>query len=211
MSTLLDTLAGVTPTEAPVVKTASSTPRVSVIPYDARRDPEADAFLSWLWRRMKSDGLVDLYFPGQTETGYTSLVNMFSSDTGAALFKLDDTDSDQWSERIPGFITWSIAQFGSAPVLIAGFIFFRDFWDGKTTSDAGAAAFDFWFTKTKAEEVLGLCPASHHVAIRYNKRVGLTERMRLSNCALFHGDPCDAIIFGISRSDWQRRSVPDGQ
>ena len=143
---LLDTLSGTATAAAPVasVQPAASS-RVSVIPYNAARDPEADAFLSWLWRRMKTDELVDLYFPGQLETGFPSLVEMFSKPTGAALFKLDDTESTQWNDRIPGFITWSVQQFGHAPVLIAGFIFFREFWDRKTTSEAGEAAFKFWF------------------------------------------------------------------
>ena len=206
---LLDTLAGTEAVTTPVVASpTAASHRVSVIPYNASRDPEADAFLSWLWRRMKADGLTDLYFPGQVETGYTSLVEMFSKPTGAALFKLDDTESDQWNDRIPGFITWSIQQFGNAPVLIAGFIFFREFWDHKTTSDAGAAAFKFWFedhAAAQVQEVLGLCPSLHVVAQRYNKRVGLRERMRLSGCALFHNEPCDAIVYGMSRSEWLSR------
>ena len=216
---LLDTLAGTDEaatthpktltTGVPVKSSApspSTKPHVTVIQYNANLDPQADAFLSWLWQRMKKDELVDLYFPGQTETGFTSLVQMFAGSAQAALFDTNN-GSDQWDKRIPGFITWSIQQFGSAPVLIAGFIFFREFWDHKTTDDAGAAAFEHWFTKTKVEEVLGVCPAQHHAAIRYNKRVGLHERMRLKNCALFKGNPCDAIIFGISRDEWNERRL----
>lgn len=221
MSSLLDTLAGVA--EHPITlrtgvsvsesapapsatPSASSPPAPEVIRYDARTDPQAEDFLAWLWKRMKADDLVDLYFPGQSDTGFTSLVEMFSKPTGAALFKLNN-DSDQWNERIPGFITWSVAQFGNAPVLIAGFIFFKDFWDGHTTTACGRAAFDFWFRETKAEIVLGLCPSLHIVAQRYNKRVGLREMMRLPNCALFKGAECDAIVYGISRADWQKEGA----
>src|SRR6266705_1895765 len=108
MSSLLDTLAGVVePTMPPPVVVTEEAPTqvmqqpreslnedahgaVHVIPYNATIDPQADAFLPWMWKRMQQDDLVDYYFPGQKDTGFATFVRLFSGDAQVALFTVDD-------------------------------------------------------------------------------------------------------------------------
>lgn len=224
MSTnLLDTLAGTTTTTTtvmgPTTTSISSTnghveaapspqPQhlgVEVIPYNACLDDNADSFLHWLWKRMQEDDLVDYYFPGQKDTGFASFVRLFSGDAEVALFKTTDESSMTWADRLPGFITWGKQRMGASDVLIAGFIFFRKWWDHATTDAAAVAAFKYWFTTTPAKTVLGVCPSLHHAAIRYNKRIGLREIGRIPGAHLYQGKPCDAILFAITREEWEGR------
>lgn len=207
MSTsLLDTLAGMTDTSHANVhhepKPASPKHGVSVVPYNACLDPQADTFLPWVWKKMQDDDLVDYYFPGQKDTGFATFVRLFSGDAQVAIFKTEDKSSEFWEARIPGFITWTESRMGASDMLIAGFIFFRKFWDHHTTDEAARAAFSYWFKTTDAKIVLGVCPALHHAAIRYNKRIGLHEIGRIPMAHIYQGKPCDAILFALTREEW---------
>src|SRR5215471_8817923 len=102
MSSLLDTLAGTpipTPPQQVVVKEPAPSRAVEVIPYNALADPDADKFLPWCWQKLQADDLVDYYFPGQRETGFATLVRMFSGDANVALFKVD-APGNTWDDRI---------------------------------------------------------------------------------------------------------------
>ena len=201
MSTILDTLAGTNGAVQPSSTTAPSS--IEVIPYDARLDVQADAFLPWIWHKMQQDDLVDYYFPGQRDTGFATFVRLMSGDAQVALFKTA-LDSDQWEDRIAGFISWTPSHLGATEAIIAGFIFFRRWQDHHTTDEAAVAAFNYWFTKTKASVVLGICPSLHHAAMRYNKRVGLKQIGLIPGAHLFKGQVCDAILFAKTREEWQK-------
>jgi RimJ/RimL family protein N-acetyltransferase len=96
---------------------------------------------------------------------------------------------------------------GMSNVVIAGFNFFREFWDHKTTDAAGVVAFNYWFTASEppVEVVLGSCPATHVVALRYNKRVGLKETGRIPLAHIFKGERCDAVLVAMTREEWRIR------
>jgi len=197
MSTL-DVLAGLTP--PPTLQA----PEIGFVLYDARNDPQAPDFLPYIWRRMQKDDLVDYYFPGQKDTGYATFVRMMSGDANVALVTVPD-DSHQWDKTITGFISWTPLHLGAAEMIVAGFIFFREFWDHKTTDQAARGAFDLWFRNTSAENVIGVCPSDHIVALRYNRRIGLKEIGRIPNGHLFKGKVCDAVLVCITRAEWEKR------
>ncbi len=206
--TLLDTLAGtpeLPPTQSVVVtlQSPASTVAVSVVPYNACLDPQADAFLPWMWKRMQQDDLVDYYFPGQKDTGFATFTRLMSGDAEVALF-VNEAESKQWDDRITGFITWTPTRMGASDMIIAGFIFFRKFWDHHTTQDAGQVAFAHWFKGT-TQVVLGLCPALHIAAMRYNKRVGLREIGRIPLAHTYKGESCDAVLYAMTREEWRAR------
>ncbi len=208
---LIDILAGVEETATPpqvvvtdVVQAPAPSSSVEVIPYNACGDSQAKHFLPWIWQKMQDDDLVDYYFPGQKDTGFATFVRLFSGDAQVALFKTTDESSKLWDDRLPGFITWSASRMGASDVIIAGFIFFRKWWDHHTTDDAARAAFAAWFkAEPKIDVVLGLCPSLHLAAIRYNKRIGLHEIGRIPCAHVFKGEPCDAILYAMTREDWE--------
>lgn len=217
---LLDTLAGTTtPTmviadnttatrttpittpSLPISPSKLSGISVDIVPYNAVYDPQASDFLAWMWKKMQEDDLVDYYFPGQKETGYAQFVRMMSGDANVGLV-VTKVDSDQWNDKVAGFISWTPMHLGSVTVAVAGFIFFRQFWDHHTTDDAGKVAFKFWFTETDSDQVLGVCPSTHAAAVRYNKRIGLREVGRLLGAHLFKGEKCDAVLYVITKEAW---------
>ena len=210
---MLDTLAGtppappveLEPTPAPVVVVDEvKHGNVRIVPYNAIHDQQADAFLSYLWQRMRKDDVVDYYFPGQKETGFATFVRMMSGDAQVALV-LTEAKSGQWDDTVAGFITWTPSRMGMSEVIIAGFIFFREFWDGHTTTNAGAASFRYWFTQTPTEVILGVCPSTHIVALRFNKRIGLREVGRIPKGHICKGQACDAVLVAITKDEWKAR------
>lgn len=206
MSSLLDTLAGVVaeaPPQDAVVTSEAPTSGVTIIPYNACLDPQSATFLPWLWKKMQDDDLVDYYFPGQKDTGFATFVRLFSGDAKVAMFKTNDESSMTWDDRLTGFITWSPSRMGASEVIIAGFIFFRKFWDHHTTDQAAREAFKHWFTTTEAQVVIGVCPSLHIAAIRYNKRIGLHEIGRIPKAHIYKDQPCDAILYAITREEWK--------
>ena len=197
---LLDTLAG-PPTPPPAKDDGDH--RVELIPYNAIYDPQASDFLGWMWRQMQKDDLVDYYFPGQKETGFAVFVRMMSGEASVALVKIAG-DSNQWGDRIGGFVSWSPLHLGASPCVIGGFLFFRRWWDHRTTDETARLIFRQWF-EGGTKVVLGVCPALHHAALRYNKRVGLREMGRIPMAHLYKGEVCDAVLVGITREEWEAR------
>jgi RimJ/RimL family protein N-acetyltransferase len=192
------------------LKTAPSEPAspIEFIPYNAIYDPQADTFLPWMWRRMQDDDLVDLYFPGQKETGFGTFVRLFSGDANVALITIPAKPGEtapQWKDHVVGFVSWTVSVLGASEVIIAGFIYFRDFWDKRVTDAAGLGAFDFWFTKTGANIVLGVCPEKLATAMRYNKRIGMKDIGHIPAGHLYKGEPCDAVLYCMTRSDWEAK------
>lgn len=204
---LLDTLAGAgereVTTKVPVAQSVNTGGSVNLIPYNAIYDAQADAMLPWLWKKMQDDDLVDYYFPGQKETGFATFVRLMSGDANVVLVTRDDP-SHQWEDTVAGFVTWTEMHLGATMQIVAGFIFFRKFWDHKLADETARKAFEYWFTKTDAQLVLGNCPSLHRLAIIFNKRVGLKEAGRLPMIHTFQGAPCDAILFVMTREDWQK-------
>ena len=211
MSTLA-VLAGASEPQEMVVTTtvhepAKSTGEIEVIPYNACLDSLADRLLPWLWQKLQTDDLVDLYFPGQTQTGFATLVRMFSGDANVAMFKIAKPASDTLDAMLPGFITWTPIPMGACSIISAGFVFFKQWWGHGLPDAAGAAAFKFWFTQEpRIDIVLGFCPALHRLAIAYNERIGLHEIGRIPKAHLFRGKPCDAIEFAITREEWEAKA-----
>lgn len=202
---LLDTLAGtrdVAVTDKPIASTAPAP--VQFVPYNACLDPQADAFLPWMWKRMQEDDLVDYYFPGQRDTGFATFVRLMSGDAQVALVTMP-SETKQWDDTVIGFVSWTMSRFGTADVIVGGFVIFRKFWDHHTALEGSKRAFEFWFTQTSASVVLGVCPSLHRVAIRHDQRMGMKEIGRIPQAHIFKGQPCDAILFAITRDEWEAR------
>src|SRR5882724_13029091 len=105
--TILDTLAGTRAVPAPVAGTQS----VFVVPYNARDDKISDLILPALWKQLKEDGIAELYFPGQSETGFADFVELMSGKgTSVALCALPNERNEP--QTIIGFITWSPMKMG---------------------------------------------------------------------------------------------------
>src|ERR1700693_5707576 len=107
-TSLLDTLAGTGAHDGVRIG-------VRIVPYNAVNDTQADAMLPWLWKRMQTDDLVDYYFPGQSATGFSNFVRLFSGDGNVALV-VTDSQSGQWNDTIAGFISWTPSLMGMSNV-----------------------------------------------------------------------------------------------
>ena len=195
MATMLDTLSGVSS------QREQKTPNgVTVIPYNALFDKESDKFLPWFWQRLKEDGLVSLYYPGQEDTGFAHFVRMLSGGAQVAIIVAND-DAKQPGKPI-GFVSWEPLALGSKVTASAGFIFLKEFWDHKHSTDAANAIMKYWFTQTDIEVVLGIIASENHLAQRFMKRIGWNLRGTLPGCHLWAGKSCDATIWCITKENY---------
>lgn len=209
MSTL-DTLAGSLPTPT---STTSRPPQeklkgikegeyVDVAPYDAR-DPNADKFLPWFWNKLKSEGLVDLYFPGSAEDGFCDFVKLMSGPTRVVLVVIKSEEKKEIRDVV-GLATWDALSFGVANVGMAGFIFFREFWDRHTTAQAARRIMKLWFDELKLDALIGIVARDNVLANAFMRKVGWTLKCELPRMHVYLGKPSDACLWYVGREEFER-------
>lgn len=178
--------------------TRESTPRpptarrVSVVPYNASDHADAHQFLPWLWQKLKEEGLTELYFPaGGADTGFADFVKVFSGQASVLLALQMEGEN---AKELIGFVTYTPVQFGHAKSAFGGFVFFREFWDAKTSDAAGRAVLQHWFTVDKLDVVMGATPEPNHLAVRYILRLGFERACVIPGLHAFKGNSCAAVI-----------------
>ena len=174
---------------------------VMAIPYDARNDPDNARMLPWFWSRLVEDGLVHLYYPGQETTGFAEFVKMFSG--GSNILMLATKDAEGKPDKALGFVSWEPLPLGAKQTAIAGFIFFREFWDHKHSTDAANEVMKYWFTKENPLDlVVGVVAEKNVVAMRFLSRLGWEKSGVLTGCHLWKGEECDAILWTVKKGDF---------
>lgn len=196
---VLDTLAG-SPTTPPTDREPKTPNGVQAIPYNANWDKDADRFLPWFWERLKADGLVTLYYPGQEETGFAAFVKLMSNapQTQIALVVPKNVEGLPDGEPI-GFVSWEPMTFGSGNGASAGFIFLRKFWDAKHTVDAANAVMKLWFEVLNLDLVIGIVAQENTPALRFLSRIGWQKLGALPGMHTFKGKASDAVLHYVTK------------
>ena len=180
---------------------------VDVIPYNAYFDDNCRHWLFWLYDRLRKDDLLRLYYPNidGTDRAYPMFVRMMSSDTTQVLLVvLKDKQSNEVADLV-GIATWERMQFGPSTLGHAGFIFLRDYWDHQTSMAAGRRIMQFWFEEMtdKLDIACGIIAKLNVLANRFVHRLGWTRVGELPNCQQYGGEPCDAVIWQITRQRYE--------
>lgn len=197
----LDRLTGTTSRASNRVKSATG---VKVIPYDASLDTMADKFLPWFWERLKADGLVELYFPGASETGFADFVKLMSSRDTRILLVTTKDESDQ-PEKFVGFASWQPMPFGQALAGIAGFIFLKEFWGSGTSVVAAEEIMRYWFEKAKLDVMLGVIAERNKLANGFMERVGWTRMGAVPLLHVYQNEQCPAVFWYITKDEFKAR------
>ena len=176
---------------------------VDVIPYNAYFDERCRYWLFWLYDKLREDDLLRLYYPNvdATDRSYPMFVRMMSSDTTQVLLVvLKDKTTDDVAGLV-GIATWEKMVFGPSTLGHAGFIFLRDYWDHRTSMAAGRRIMQFWFEEMpeKLDIAVGIIAKLNVLANRFVQRLGWTRVGELPNCQQYGGEPCDAVIWQITR------------
>lgn len=180
---------------------------VDVIPYNAYFDERCREWLYWLYNKLREDDLLRLYYPNVdgTDRSYPMFVRMMSSDTTQVLLVvLKDKATDEVAGLV-GIATWERMQFGPSTLGHAGFIFLRDYWDHQTSMAAGHRIMQFWFEEMpeKLDIACGIIAKLNVLANRFVMRLGWTRVGELPNCQQYGGEPCDAVIWQITRQRYE--------
>jgi RimJ/RimL family protein N-acetyltransferase len=182
---------------------------VDVIPYNAYFDDRCRHWLFWLYDKLREDDLLRLYYPNvdATDRSYPMFVRMMSSDTTQVLLVvLKDKKTDEVAGLV-GIATWEPIQFGPSRLGHAGFIFIRQYWDHRTSLEAGERILRYWFEEMpdKLDIAVGIIAETNILANRFIQRLGWTKVGALPNCQQYGGEPSDAIIWRITRQQFEER------
>ena len=172
---------------------------VTVVPYNAQLDVNADLMLPWLWNQLKADGLIDLYYPNRKAFGFARFVEMMS---GGANVLLVATQKDGQIDRVMGFSTWTPMDFGGAKAATAGFIFLKEFWDGHITTNAAHLIMEHWFTVAELEVVIGNVAVDNRLANQFLSRLGWKKLAVVPRLQRYHDRACDANLWLMTKEDF---------
>ncbi len=201
MSTLSQ-LAGDVPVSQPRKPNGHDVSNLSVIPYNGNYDENAANMLHYLWEKLKADGLVDLYFPGASKTGFCSFVKLFSSAPSVQVLLVVKKDTTGDVTDVIGFATWEPITIGQCVMGHAGFIFLKEFWDRDTTAAAAREIMGHWFSATPLDIAVGIVASTNHLANRFLHRIGWTKVGVLPKLHQFAGTQCDAVIWHMTRENF---------
>lgn len=183
---------------------------VDVIPYNAYFDEKCRHWLFWLYDKLREDDLLRLYYPNidGTDKAYPMFVRMMSSDTTQVLLVVLKDKQTEEVAGLVGIATWERMQFGPSTLGHAGFIFLRQYWDHRTSLDAGRRILQFWFDEMPQplDIAVGIIAKLNTLANRFVQRLGWTKVGELPNCQQYGGEPCDACIWQITRSTYEAHS-----
>lgn len=176
---------------------------ISVVPYNAALDPNADKFLPWFWNRLKEDGLIGLYFPGAEDTGFSMFVKLLSGET-RVLLVVKQNENGEIVDTV-GFSTIGPMAIGGTMAAYAGFIFLKDHWERKTTLAAAKTIMDAWFTNQEVhlDVVMGVVADDNVLAKRFLTQVGWKHAGDIPYLAEYIGNRCAATFWFITREMWE--------
>lgn len=185
--------------------------RVDVVPYNAYRDPQcAHYFLNWFWDRMRENGLLKLYYPDLTDDDrmFPTFVRMLSSEVTKVILVILRDAEDKVKDVI-GLSTWEPMQLGPSTVGHCGFIFRHEYWNRRTSIEAGHRIMEHWFTvaEPKLDVAVGLIARDNNLAQRYVRALGWVESGWIHNGQQYEGKPCDAIIWQYTREQFQKKGI----
>lgn len=171
---------------------------IRVIPYSAARHDDAQNFLPWMWEKLKKDNLVEIYFPGQTQTGFVNFCKLMSGDDTKILLVVTEDAEGNMGDAV-GFASAMLMPLGSGTAGMGGFIFFKDFWDGKTSKLAAREIMSHWFRENKFELMLGCIATLNHAAQHFLSQVGWTRIGEIPKMQEYFGKECSGILWQMTK------------
>lgn len=194
---VVEQLAGKVP--PPPSSSSSQKGEVRVIPYNSKHDPNAHQFLPYLWQKLLDDHLTDLYFPGQGSSGFSDFVSLMSS--GSVLLVVVQEDKE--IKDVMGFATHSLAPLGQSNSAICGFIFLKDYWDGKTTKEAALVIERFWFDQANFDLLIGIVAEHNAKASAFLKKLGWQNTGFIPSAAEFYGQVSNGQLWCLTKEQWK--------
>jgi RimJ/RimL family protein N-acetyltransferase len=179
---------------------------VEVYPYNAHNDPNASLYLPWLWKRLKDDGLIDLYFPNFADKSFATFAAMLSGGAQILIVALVDDETGLATDTI-GFASWTPMLLGLATVGNAGFIYLKDYWEQSITLAAGRRIEKMWFEDMpdKLDLAVGIIAKDNVLARRYLNRLGWRKCGELPGIQQYAGVQGDGEIWFTTRTQYEQR------
>lgn len=176
---------------------------IDVLPYTGY-SKESDLFLPWMWRRFKEDGLIELYFPGMSDTGFPAFVSLMSGGAGIQVVLVVVKDAEGKIIDLMGIATWEQMRMGEATLAHCGFIFLTEYWDHRTSLEAARRIMRLWFDEVKLDTLIGIVAEDNHLAMRFMQRVGWRLAGTLQKLHVYKGKPSNAALWEMTRESFEK-------
>ncbi len=173
---------------------------LKLVPYNADLDPDSHNFLPWLWDKLKADDLINIYFHDNPDVNFPTLVKLLSGGATVTLVLA----SENSETKIVGF--GALTSLGDKAAS-AGFVFFREFWDTKTTTEAMKALLAYWFEQFELDCVFGGVAEGNRAANIMLSRAGCKRQGTLPHLQHWKGVPSDAVVWTAHRDDFSSKEV----
>ena len=209
MSTL-STLAGTSgttgralPREHVPVRPRADGDYIDVVPYDARADKSAPQALVYFWQRLKDAGLLELYYPGNSDLSFPQFVRLLSGDVKVILFVIKG--QDEIVKDFIGLATWAPLDFGGTLVGNAGFLFLPEYWERSTTLEACRRGMRYWFEEMepRLNLAIGMNPSGNILVQRFLHSLGWTRVGTLPIPQFYGGKLSDMVLWYYTREQYE--------
>lgn len=181
----------------PVPPETGATSEIIVVPYIVDRDPIGEIMLPGFWKRLHDEGIFELFFHDHPDMSFGEFVKSLSQPNDL-IFMVGKSWSDGRLEHM-GMATLSqILDNILTKRAVAGFLFFKDYWNHKDADEAGRKVISVWFNELKLTMIAGLTPKMNRPALAYIHRLGFLSVGELPNFCTFKGKAVAAVISYLS-------------
>lgn len=174
---------------------------ITIIPYMVDNDPTGEIFLPGLWKRLHDEGIYELFFHDHADMNFGAFVKALSS-PDALLFMIAKTNADGSLEHMGIATLGQILDTKLTKRGVAGFLFFKKYWNHRDADDAGHKVLEYWFDKLGLDVIGGVTPKLNRPAIAYIHRLGFVSIGEIPHFCVLKDHESPAIVSYLTRELW---------
>jgi len=177
----------------PAPPESGATYEIVVLPYLADSDELGSVRLPVFWQRLHEEGIFELFFHDHPDMSFSRFVRSLTQPDDL-IFMIGKSWSDGRIEHM-GMATLSqILDNSLTKRAVAGFLFFKAYWNHRDADEAGRKVISMWFNELKLKTIAGLTPKVNRPALAYIHRLGFVSIGEMPDFCLFKGRSVPATV-----------------
>lgn len=166
---------------------------IIVIPYFVDTAPAAEFTLPGLWTRLRDEGIFELFFHDHPDLTFGQFVKALS-EGDTLIFMVAKKFADGRMEHMGMATLGQMLDTKLTKRAIAGFLFFKDYWNHRDADEAGGKILDHWFDVVGLDTIGGLTPKHNRPALAYIHRLGFVSVGEIPNWSILKGKVSAAVV-----------------
>lgn len=174
---------------------------IIVIPYTVATDPIGEVFLPGLWKRLRDEGIFDVFFHDYPDTNFAGFVKALSA-PDSLIFMVAKQWADRQIEHMGMVTLGQVLDTKLTKRGVAGFLFFKQYWNHKDADEAGHKVLEYWFDTLGLDVVGGITPKLNRPALAYIHRLGFVSIGDIPHFSTIKGHESPATVSYLTRELW---------